>query len=58
MFWKAGQPAAAPSPTLGDPNVSTPIDPAIEESRVKSLTGGHTVVIARQSTAKTKLPGL
>jgi hypothetical protein len=56
MFWKKGQPSA---PTgLGDPNESRPIDPAVEEQRVKNLTGGKTIIIARKSDKKTKLPGL
>jgi hypothetical protein len=56
MFWKRGEPAA---PTgLGDPNESRPIDPSVEEQRVKNLTGGKTVIIARKSDKKTKLPGL
>lgn len=56
MFWKPGQqstPAGA-----GDPDQSQPIDPAVEEQRVKSLTGGHTIVIARKGPSKSKLPGL
>jgi len=58
MFWKKGQPAAAPaSSELGD-NDSQPIDPATEEKRLQALTGGKTIVIARQGSAKIKLPGL
>ncbi|MFI4936413.1 MAG: DUF3035 domain-containing protein [Caulobacterales bacterium] len=57
MFWKQGQPAA-PSSALGDPNTSTPVDPSVEENRLKSLTGGKTVIIARQGSSKVKLPGL
>jgi len=59
MFWKRGDPATvAPAPGLGDPNEARPIDPAVEERRITSLTGGHTIVIARKSDKKTKLPGL
>jgi len=57
MFWKPGKPAA-PATGLGDPNESQPIDPAVEETRVKSLTGGHTIIIARDASSKVKLPGL
>ena len=57
MFWKRGQ-APAPTSALGDPNATTPIDPATEEQRLRSLTGGKTVVIARQGDSKVKLPGL
>ena len=51
-------PAAAPANPLGDPNASTPIDAATEDARVHTLTGGHSVVIARQSNSRIKLPGL
>ena len=57
MFWKKGE-AVTPSSGLGDPDTSTPINPAVEESRVKSLTGGKTVIIARQGSSAIKLPGL
>jgi hypothetical protein len=57
MFWKPGQ-AAAPASQLGDPNAATPVDPATEEKRLRSLTGGKTVIIARQGGEKLKLPGL
>jgi hypothetical protein len=58
MFWKRGDAPAAPASSLGDPNESQPIDPAVEEKRVQSLTAGQTVVIARQGPSKVKLPGL
>ncbi|HUZ11457.1 MAG TPA: DUF3035 domain-containing protein [Caulobacteraceae bacterium] len=57
MFWKKGQPAA-PVSALGDPDAATPIDPAVEEQRLQSLTGGKTVIIARRPNQKVKLPGL
>ena len=57
MFWKKGEPVTPP-PGLGNPDESQPIDPAIEEHRVASLTGGKTIVITRKSDQKTKLPGL
>ena len=57
MFWKSGDPP--PKSELGDPNTSTPIDPSVEEERIRKLTNGQTVVIARQGqNAKLKLPGL
>ncbi|HWA60816.1 MAG TPA: DUF3035 domain-containing protein [Caulobacteraceae bacterium] len=58
MFWRKDQPATAPANPLGDPNTATPIDPAAEDARLQQLTGGHTVVIARQSASRVKLPGL
>jgi hypothetical protein len=57
MFWRKGQPTTPPS-ALGDPNVSTPIDPALEDKRLTELTGGHTVIIARRGPSSIKLPGL
>ena len=57
MFWKQGSPTA-PASSLGDPNESQPLNPAVEETRVKQLTGGHTIVIAREGSSKVKLPGL
>ena len=56
MFWKSGD---APTPSaLGDQNQSQPIDPAVEERRMQSLTGGKTVIIARKGDSRVKLPGL
>ena len=57
MFWKKGQPAA-PTSGVGDSSESQPIDPAVEETRMKQLTGDHTVVIAREGKSGVKLPGL
>ena len=57
MFWKKGKPAS-PDVAAIDPNEAAPIDPAIEEKRVAALTGGKTIVIARKSDKKIKLPGL
>ena len=56
MFWKRGQQSTPPG--TSDPNNSQPLDPAVEEQRVKSLTGDHTIVIAREGSSKVKLPGL
>ena len=58
MFWKKGQPPAPPQGLGGDPNASTPINPSVEEQRLQNLTGGRTVVIAREGSSKVKLPGL
>jgi hypothetical protein len=60
MFWHKGQPAtpAANTTGLGDPTISTPIDPATEEKRLTELTGGHTVIIVRRGPSAVKLPGL
>lgn len=58
LFWRHGQSSAPPPSELGDPNVSQPIDPAVEEKRVAQLTGGRTIVIERKSEKGVKLPGL
>jgi hypothetical protein len=58
MFWKKGAPVAAPKSELGDPDQTQPLDPAIEEKRLQSLTGGKTIVIARKGDSRVKLPGL
>ena len=57
MFWKRGQPIT-PASALGNPNDTQPIDPATEEKRLQTLTGGKTIIIARKSEKRTKLPGL
>lgn len=58
MFWKSDKPAAPSTGLGGDPNEAQPIDPAVEETRIKSLTGGHTIIISREGSSKIKLPGL
>jgi hypothetical protein len=57
MFWRPDKatPAAAPQ-ALGD--TTAPIDPAAEAERISNLTGGKTVIIAREGEKKLKLPGL
>jgi hypothetical protein len=57
MFWRKGN---RPEPTEGavEANTSTPIDPAVEEKRIASLTGNQPVVISREHAGKVKLPGL
>jgi Protein of unknown function (DUF3035) len=56
MFWKVDKtPVSAPLST-GDG--AAPIDPAAEADRISKLTGGKTVIIAREGDKKLKLPGL
>lgn len=56
MFWRKDRtPQVA---TTAGSTQSAPIDPAAEEARLKSLTGGQDVVIKRQGKSKIKLPGL
>jgi len=56
MFWRADK-AAAPAPVAVGSD-ATPIDPSAEADRISKLTGGKTVVIAREVEKKIKLPGL
>lgn len=56
MFWrsdKTEQPAGA-----AVDNTPAPVDAQAEEERVKSLTGGKTIVIERAGSRRFKLPGL
>ncbi|MBS0334532.1 MAG: DUF3035 domain-containing protein [Proteobacteria bacterium] len=57
MFWRADKsPATATPQPVGDG--TAPIDPAAEAERISKLTGGKTVIIAREGEKKLKLPGL
>ena len=58
MFWKKPDATAAQSAQLAQVTAPAPIDARAEEAEVKKLTGGKTVVIARQPSSKVKLPGL
>jgi hypothetical protein len=57
MFWRHGQPDNVN--TGGSP---TPLDPAAEQKRIQTLTGGKDVTIVREAPTpekrKIKLPGL
>ena len=55
MFWKKGQPAAAPS---ADATTPTPVDAATESQRITNLIGAKPVVISRTPGSAIKLPGL
>jgi hypothetical protein len=59
MFWKAGESNAqvAQNQTAAAALEAKPIDPKVEAVRVKELTGGKSIIIAKQP-AKQKLPGL
>lgn len=57
MFWHRGN-RAEPTEAAIEANTSTPIDPAVEEKRISSLTGNQPVIIGREHSGKTKLPGL
>ena len=62
IFWRRGKPAVQPAPTAAASGAETPtpIDPAIEATRIQKLTGGRTITIARapQGRPYVKLPGL
>ena len=57
MFWRADK-AAAAAPLAAGSDTSAPIDAAAEAARIAKLTGGKTVIIAREGPHKIKLPGL
>ncbi len=57
MFWRKDAPAAVPTGSDGQ-TPAVLVDAAAEEARLKSLTGGKTVVIAREKGSWVKLPGL
>lgn len=56
MFWRKDAPTA--TPVAAGSTVSAPVDAAAEEARLKTTTGGKTVVIAREKSSWVKLPGL
>lgn len=58
MFWRKDAPTATSAPTAAGATVAAPVDAAAEEARLKQITGGKTVVIAREKSSWVKLPGL
>jgi hypothetical protein len=62
MFWRRGSSTdtkGATTAKAAGADTSAPIDPAAEQARLKSLTGGQSVVIQREgSSSRIKLPGL
>ena len=58
MFWHSDKKAAATTATAPGSDAATPVDAATEEQRIAKLTGGKTVIIAREGQHKIKLPGL
>ena len=58
MFWRKEPPAPVSQAKIAG-ETSTPIDPVAEQAKIKSLTGGRPVIIARAPEKKGfKLPGL
>jgi len=57
MFWRPDK-AAAATPQATGSDTSAPIDAAAEADRIAKLTGGKSVIIAREGEKKLKLPGL
>jgi len=58
MFWKKGAPAPTPVSNAGA-ETPAPLDPVAEQKKIKSLTGGQEIIIARAPEKKGfKLPGL
>jgi hypothetical protein len=60
LFWRKDKAAEAAAQTAkaAGAETSTPIDPAVEANRLKSLTGDKPVVIQREAQGGVKLPGL
>ena len=62
MFWRKDRASAAAAPTaaVAGATAPAPIDPAAEQARLKSLTGGQQIVIqqAPAGGVHIKLPGL
>jgi hypothetical protein len=59
MFWKKGAPAPVSPAQAAGANTPAPLDPVAEQRKIKSLTGGKPIVIARAPEKKGfKLPGL
>lgn len=57
MFWRKDKPQGPTAAQTGSDQAAT-VDPAVEQQRLKNLTGGGTVVIKREGEARIKLPGL
>lgn len=57
MFWRADKTAPKAASEVGG-DTSAPIDAAAEADRIAKLTGGKSVIIAREGEHKIKLPGL
>jgi hypothetical protein len=59
MFWKKGPAAPAAVAEANALNTPAPLDAAAEQRKIKSLTGGQEIIIARAPEKKGfKLPGL
>jgi hypothetical protein len=56
MFWRTDK--SAPKPLAVGSDTAAPIDAATEADRIAKLTGGKTVIIAREGEHRLKLPGL
>jgi len=56
MFWRPDK--TAPNAAVAGGDAAAPLDAAAEADRISKLTGGKTVVIAREGEHKIKLPGL
>jgi hypothetical protein len=59
LFWRGNNETASDAPAIASvgSNESTPVDAATEAERMRALTGGRPVTIARQ-IPRFKLPGL
>jgi hypothetical protein len=57
MFWKAGGGQTSQNQNAQAAMTANPLDPKVEATRIKELTGSKSVIIAKQAP-KSKLPGL
>jgi hypothetical protein len=57
MFWRSDKTAPKAASEVGG-DTSAPIDASAEADRIAKLTGGKSVIIAREGERKIKLPGL
>ncbi|MGZ3297977.1 MAG: DUF3035 domain-containing protein [Asticcacaulis sp.] len=58
MFWHKKQAPTEASVNTAVGDAATPIDPAVEQARVKALTGNGQIIIQQKQDPKFKLPGL
>ncbi|MES2033198.1 MAG: DUF3035 domain-containing protein [Pseudomonadota bacterium] len=58
MFWRKDQPAGTQVAASDGASAPIAVDAAAEEARLRTITGGKTVVISREKSGWVKLPGL
>lgn len=61
LFWRKDKPETQGQALTAEQAGSsspTPVDPAVEQTRIAKLTGNQPIIIQRQKDARIKLPGL